>query len=116
MTAMAADLSNPSRLTGAQARPAAEVFARAFHDEPLYCHIVPDVDVRKDVLPHLFEFRIRYGVLYGEVHVTSSNLEGVAVWIPSDKVRHDAVEDTSSRRNISLSEDRFRNRFKTEES
>lgn len=32
------------------------------------------------------EFRIRYGILYGEVYGTSQNLEGVAVWIPFEKI------------------------------
>ena len=27
--------------------------------------------------------RIRYGLLYGEVHVSSEDLEGIAVWVPS---------------------------------
>lgn len=65
---------------------AAQVLARAFQDDPIYLYIIPDSDERKRLLPRIFLFRIRYGIQYGEVHVTSVNLEGVAVWIPSEDV------------------------------
>jgi len=34
-----------------------------------------------------FKFRIKYGTLFGEVYATSPNIEGVAVWIPSEYVK-----------------------------
>jgi ribosomal protein S18 acetylase RimI-like enzyme len=80
------DSGNLLRLKATQARLGAEVVARAFHDDPLYVYIIPDSDERKGLLPHIFRFRIRYGLLYGEVHATSMNLEGVAVWVPSERV------------------------------
>jgi len=33
----------------------------------------------------LFRRRIRYGLLFGEVQVTSPALEGIAVWLPSKR-------------------------------
>lgn len=80
------NLGNLLHLKATQVRLAAEVMTRAFHDDPLYVYIIPDSDERKRLLPHMFRFRIRYGILYGEVHATSKNLEGVAVWVPSEKV------------------------------
>jgi ribosomal protein S18 acetylase RimI-like enzyme len=74
------------RLRATQASQAAQMLARAFHGDPLYAFIIPDSDERERLLPHIFGFRIRYGILYGEVHATSMNLEGVAVWVPSEKV------------------------------
>jgi len=35
-------------------------------------------------LKYVFEYIIRYDVLYGEVYQPSSDLEGIAGWIPSE--------------------------------
>ena len=83
---MVADLNNPVRLKESQIKPAAEMMARAFQDDPFCAYFIPDVSGRKDKLPYLFEFLIRYGVVYGEVYAISPNLEGVAVWLPPEKV------------------------------
>jgi len=72
------------RLERAQIKPAAEMLARAFQDDVLYNYVIPDAYERKRVLPYFFQFRVRYGILYGEVYAVSQNLEGVAVWIPSE--------------------------------
>ncbi|MDO9579913.1 MAG: hypothetical protein Q7J06_05025, partial [Bacteroidales bacterium] len=81
-----ADLDKLVRLTKAQVRPAAGMLARAFQDDPLMAYFFPDASERENRLPYIFEFLIRYGILYGEVYATSPNLEGVAVWLPSEKV------------------------------
>lgn len=72
------------RLGQAQIKQAAEVLARAFQEDLLYTYVIPDADERKRILPHFFEFRVCYGILYGEVYAVSRNFEGVAVWIPSE--------------------------------
>ena len=82
---MVADLNNLVRLKGSQIKPAAEMLARAFQDDPLFGYFFPDASERKGKLPYIFKFLIRYGVCYGEVCATSPNLEGVAVWLPSEK-------------------------------
>ena len=74
------------RLTKAQVKPVAEIMARAFQDYPLMAYFFPDESARKNKLPHVFQHMIRYGILYGEVYATSQNLEGVAVWLRSEKV------------------------------
>jgi len=83
---MIADLSNLVRLTKAQVKPVAEMMARAFQDDTISAYFFPDVSERKNKAPYAFESLIRYGLLYGEVYATSPNLEGAAVWLPSDKV------------------------------
>ena len=45
----------------------------------LFAFFIPDASERKNKSHYIFEFLIRYGVLYGEAYATSSNLEGVAV-------------------------------------
>ena len=83
---MVVNVNNPVRLTRAQVKPAAEMMARAFHDDPGSVYFFPDVSERKNKLPYIFQLLIRYGLLYGEAYATSPNLEGVAVWLPSEKV------------------------------
>ena len=70
------------QLSASQVKPASEVLARAFHNEPLTSHYFPDESERRRWLPPLYQFMLRYGVLFGETCVTSSNLEGVALWLP----------------------------------
>jgi len=84
---MTANLNNLLRLGKSQIKPAAEVLAKAFQDDPLFTYFIPDASVRKNKLPQAFRMMVRYGVLYGEVYATSPNFEGVAVWLPADKVR-----------------------------
>ena len=84
---MVVDLNNLFRLTKAQLKPAAAMVARAFQDNSLSVHFFPDVSKRRDKLPYIFQFMISCGLLYGEAYATSPNLEGVAVWLPSEKAR-----------------------------
>jgi len=64
---------------------AESVCARAFRDAPHIAHFFPNEHLRENESVALFRMRLRYGCLKGEVHVTSPNLEGVAVWIPSSQ-------------------------------
>ena len=64
---------------------AAGMCARAFQEEPHTVYFFPDEERRMRDSVELFRMRIRYGLRYGEVHVTSSNLEGIAVWLPSER-------------------------------
>jgi len=84
---MGADLNNLFRLSKAQVRPAAEMVSRAFQDEPGIVYYFPDEYERKKKLPYFFQYTIHRGLLYGEVYATSPNLEGVAVWLPSENIR-----------------------------
>ena len=46
---------------------------------------MPDESRRKNIFKHLYEFVINYGILYGEVYATSPRIEGVAVWLDSER-------------------------------
>lgn len=83
---MIADLNNLVRLEKSQVRAASEVLSRAFHDDPLFSSFIPDPLQRKKKLHYLLEMLVHYSVSYGEVYATSPNFEGVAVWLPSDRV------------------------------
>jgi ribosomal protein S18 acetylase RimI-like enzyme len=66
------------------AEPAIEVLVRAFRNYPLFKHYFPNETNREKIL-HCFLSAVVYsGVHYGEAYATSPNLEGIAVWIPSN--------------------------------
>ena len=82
---MTADSDGLVRLERSQLKPAAEVLARAFYDDPLFAYYFSDASQRKNMSPRLFQFWLRYAVAYGEIYAISPDLEGVAVWLPSEK-------------------------------
>ena len=69
------------RLERSQTREAAEVLARAFHDDPFYEAILPDEESRPKRLAWFMEKLLRYGLPYGHVYTTPA-VAGVACWFP----------------------------------
>lgn len=84
---MSADLSFLYRLKKRDVKKAAQVFARAFHTDELAQYMFPDEDFRREILPIYFNYRIKFGILYGEVYAPSPNIEGLAVWYLSDEFK-----------------------------
>ena len=84
---VATDLADLFRIKKYHIKPAAAMVARAFQDNAVFVHCIPDADKRKRILNYLFQFRLRCGVLYGEVYALSSKLEGIAVWVLSEHVQ-----------------------------
>ena len=81
------DLKNLVKLEKHRINEAAEIFSRAFEDDPLVSWFFPDTSSRKEMSHSYFKFRIMYGILYGEVYATSPKMEGLAIWIPSKNVK-----------------------------
>ena len=79
------ELGNIIRLSKADIKPTSQMLARAFYDNPLNLYAYPDITEKDARLPYAYEFVMCYGLRYGQVHVTSQQLEGVAVRLPSDK-------------------------------
>ena len=65
--------------------PAAAVLSRSFRDDPKLSHSLPLREQRRRVGHHVFGFLLRYGIRYGKAYATSPNLEGIAIWLPSEK-------------------------------
>lgn len=65
-------------------REASLVVARAFQDDLIDLHFFPNPEERKKKLPAFYEYRLGSAVRYGTVYATSSNLEGIAAWLPSN--------------------------------
>jgi len=65
-----------------QVEAASKVLARAFQDDPLFIYCFPDPKERKIKNVTFCEFLILNGILYGDVYITSTDIEGVSVWWP----------------------------------
>ena len=81
---MSTNLKDLVRLDQSCIKPAVEVLGRAFWNHPPLHYYFPDELKRKRMAPYLMAFPVFTGIRYGEVYATSPNLEGVAIWIPSD--------------------------------
>jgi len=73
------------RLSKEQIGPASEMLVEAFFNDAKLTHVLPDDTTRREQGRHIFAFHLRYGLNYGRVYATSPTLEGVAVWLPSDR-------------------------------
>jgi len=84
---MVTNLNNLVHLTEKDIKPAARMLVRAFYDNPVFVHYFPNSSKRENKLQLTFEFMIRDGIRNGEVYTTSSKLEGVSIWLTSEKAR-----------------------------
>jgi ribosomal protein S18 acetylase RimI-like enzyme len=73
------------RLSKEQVGQASGMLVEAFFNDAKLTHVLPDENARREQGRHLFAFHLRYGLNYGRVCATSPNLEGVAVWLPSNR-------------------------------
>jgi len=66
---------------------AARMLARAFLDDPLVLFAYGDDDENRSSEGgyYYFQFPLNYCLHYGEVYAPSSDLEGAAAWMPSNK-------------------------------
>ena len=80
---MKPNLGGLIRLDKSQAKPASEVLARAFIDDPELIRFVTEPSRRVALLRSMFRMVVSHAVLKGEVYAVSPRLEGIAVWLPS---------------------------------
>ena len=62
------------------------MLARAFDNDPINSYAYPDEIEKGKKLPYAYEFILRYGLRYGETHISSHQLEGIALWVRSNRV------------------------------
>lgn len=79
-------LENLYRLNFSHLNKAKHVIARAFLNDPIWLKIMPNEQERIQKLPFVYEFNLKYGLLFGEVYSLSDNIEGLAIWLMSDCV------------------------------
>jgi GNAT superfamily N-acetyltransferase len=70
--------------TKADTAPLTATLARAFLDDPLTSHLVPDPQKRAAALPRMFGLLFKLGLPHGACFVTSG-YEAVALWRPPDR-------------------------------
>jgi len=71
-------------LTKSDIKPAVKVLARAFQNYTLLQYYFPDELKRQKIATYFLASAVFSGIRYGEIYATSSNLEGIAVWMPSE--------------------------------
>ncbi len=82
---MNAELEDLLRLNKPHIKPAVRVLTEAFQNYPLLNYYYPDELAKKRIAHYFLSLELFSSIRYGEIYATSHNLEGVAVWIPSDK-------------------------------
>lgn len=85
------DIDHLIKLTKKQIRPASEVAGRAFHYYPISVHMFPDDAERTKREKYGFQFMLNYGIKCGTAFATSPNLEGIAIWLPPQKVHQNIL-------------------------
>ncbi len=80
---MESNLGSLIRLQKWQVEPASEVLARAFIDDPEIVRSVPEQHKRAKLLSSLFRVTLNHGISHGEVYAVSPDMEGIAIWLPS---------------------------------
>lgn len=68
----------------ADAEPAAQTLARAFHDDPVMMHFLPDDATRTEKLARVFRILLKLGVPYKSCFVTGA-YEAVTLWRPPNR-------------------------------
>lgn len=71
-------------ITKNDAEFAIKTLEKAFENYPLLQYYYPEKSIRDKIANYFLSFVVYSGIKYGEVYGTSSNFEGVAVWIPSE--------------------------------
>ena len=75
-------LENLYRLQKKDVARASKVLADAFYNDPVWIYLIPDNQIRKEKLPAVFEFTIRYTLRYGECYSPTDNIDRVILGSP----------------------------------
>jgi ribosomal protein S18 acetylase RimI-like enzyme len=80
-----------ARLEKSQLQQASEIAAKAFEDDPVFGYLTPDEKrSRLKALTWLTSRAVEYCDRYGQIY-TTSNLHGVAAWLPPDQLSSDLL-------------------------
>jgi len=81
---MKKDIKSLVQINKDNTEPAIETLVRAFITYPLFKHYFPNKVNREKISYYFLSFLVHSGIKYGAVYATSSNLEGIAIWMPSN--------------------------------
>jgi ribosomal protein S18 acetylase RimI-like enzyme len=68
------------RLTRTDLERGTKLLVRAFHDDSLTLYFIPPCANWEELATQYFAFRLRFGIMNGEVYATSPEMEGLAAW------------------------------------
>jgi ribosomal protein S18 acetylase RimI-like enzyme len=77
------ELSGLIRLERSQVKPASQVLARTFSNDPELIQFVTEPGRRQELLRAMFRMTLIQAVGHGEVYAVSPAMEGIAIWLPS---------------------------------
>jgi ribosomal protein S18 acetylase RimI-like enzyme len=66
------------------------VLRAAFEQHPLTAYFMPDEHKRERQSSAIYDFSVKYGILYGEVYSPTERVEGVAIWYHSSDKSYNA--------------------------
>ena len=73
------------RLKNSDLQRGTDVLVRAFREDTLTHYFIPPCDNWNSLAAKYFAFRLRFGIIYGEVYASSSEIEGLAAWFTPGK-------------------------------
>ena len=76
---------NLYRLKKSDLERSTQVLVRAFREDPLTHYFIPPCDYWEELVSKYFAFRLRFGIMYGEVYGISPAIEGLAAWFAPGK-------------------------------
>jgi ribosomal protein S18 acetylase RimI-like enzyme len=71
---------------------ASSILGETFNNYPIFTYIIPNSKNRKENLKLLCQFLINLGNAKGEVISTSNKLEGISIWLPSNRSNTSGME------------------------
>ncbi|MGY5874935.1 MAG: GNAT family N-acetyltransferase [Candidatus Thorarchaeota archaeon] len=77
---MNSQLDSLVRISKSSFEAAIDLLVQAFWKDPLNIYFYPNEETRKELLPVFFRYRLKQGILGGEVWATSLQFEGLAIW------------------------------------
>jgi len=81
---MSKDVKCLIQINKSNVEPCIGVLVDAFRKYPLFQYYFPNESTREKISYYFLSLLVYSGIRYGEVYATSSNLEGIAIWIPSN--------------------------------
>ena len=80
------DLNSLFRLNKSNIKSASKVAAKAYFEADDFSSFSMDSSKRMKYLIKTMNLTFQYSLKFGEVYATSQNLEGVAAWLPHNKI------------------------------
>ena len=77
------DIPDLYQLTSKDFSKACNILGEAFREDPIWSAILKDEPEKFSIV---FEVPLKHSLKYGKVFCSSPNLEGIAAWLPSNKV------------------------------